>query len=109
MKTNRFLSFAAIFAIALTFFACSSEADPSPPSGGEPSSNLQVRHKLWQIAMNHQAAAPLHRLHQAVHRLLLPQGAKIRRDATIFASGIVDALRLTQHFQSHREVLVLLL
>jgi hypothetical protein len=38
MKTNRFLSLAAVFAIALTFFACSSETEPSPPPS-EPSSN----------------------------------------------------------------------
>jgi len=36
MKPNRFLSLAAIFAIALTFFACSSEEPSEPPyQGGE--------------------------------------------------------------------------
>jgi hypothetical protein len=38
MKTNQFISLSAIFAIALTFFACSSDSG-DPPSGGVPSSN----------------------------------------------------------------------
>jgi len=39
MKTKRFLSLAAIFALAF-FFACSNEAEPQPaPSGGEQSGN----------------------------------------------------------------------
>jgi hypothetical protein len=37
MKTNRFLSLAAIFAITFTFFACTNE--PSEPQSGEPSSD----------------------------------------------------------------------
>ncbi|MDR2583815.1 MAG: hypothetical protein LBC75_10075 [Fibromonadaceae bacterium] len=50
MKTNRFLSLAAFFAMALTLFACSSD-DPSPPPSVEPSSdssgaNQQVFCKL---------------------------------------------------------------
>jgi len=40
MKTKRFLSLAAIFAIALTFFACSSDSPSGPQGqGGESSSN----------------------------------------------------------------------
>jgi hypothetical protein len=41
MKTNRFLSLAAIFglAIALTFFACSSDSPSESPPAGEPSSD----------------------------------------------------------------------
>jgi len=44
MKTKRFLSLAAIFAIALAFFACSSSDSPSGggQQGGEPSSSSYV-------------------------------------------------------------------
>jgi len=38
MKTNQFLSLSAIFAIALTFFTCSSDSG-DPPSGRVPSSD----------------------------------------------------------------------
>jgi uncharacterized protein (TIGR02145 family) len=39
MKTNHFLSLAAVFTIAITFFACSGDSPSEPPPGGESSSD----------------------------------------------------------------------
>jgi len=48
MKTRRFLSLVAIFALALAFFACSGDS-PTEPQGGESSEGSQVNNSLPKI------------------------------------------------------------